>query len=121
MKTTIYELLGMIKDNKVPKKIIYRKKLWKYDIQDKDYWTNSYDGTEWLFDEYIITDILNEEATILETTITYKQDKKIEKLGFENTTTPTSASENEAFLMTCINFVSIKIDEIIDFISKEEK
>lgn len=69
MKTTIYELLGMIKDNKAPKKIIYRENLWEYDIQDKDYWANSYDGTEWLFDDYIISNILNDEVEILETTI----------------------------------------------------
>ena len=88
MKIRIIELLEMIANGqKPPKKIMYDNKLWEYDVQDKDYWTNHYDGTEWLFDECVITAILNDEVEILETTITYKQDniqhKKIEPLKYE--------------------------------------
>lgn len=78
MKTTIYELLGMIKDNNTPKKIIFKNLVytWYESEVEKDYES----GTHWLFDEYVITDILNDEVEILETTITYKPDK-IEKVN----------------------------------------
>lgn len=101
MKTTIIDILNKIaRGEEPPKKIIYDSKLWEYDNQNKDYFTNHYDGTEWLFDEYVIQDILNDEVEILETTITYKPDK-IEKLKFDMS----------------INFIdqfTDKINEIID-------
>lgn len=131
MKTTIYELLGMIKDDKAPKKIFYREKLWEYDAQDKDYWTISYDGTEWLFDEYLTLDILNDEVEILETTITIKDDKftgweaeakcddeknllvsnKIEKIDNSYYHLP----QDEQYQL-----FKHKINEIIDYIQKEK-
>ena len=70
MKTTIYELLGMIKDGKAPKRIVFKNNYYEWFDDDKDYIAE----THWLFDEYVITDILNDEVQILETTITYKQD-----------------------------------------------
>ena len=129
MKTDIYTLLGMIKDGKAPYKIMYKSKLWEYDNQSKDYFTNHYDGTEWLFDEYVITEILNEEVEILETTITMKDDKftgweaetkcddeknllasnKIEKLEKSNG----YSAENY------IEEMFDKINEIIDYIQKD--
>lgn len=82
MKTTIYELLGMIKEGKAPKKILFNDEEWewyKFDYKNKNSWD--------LFDEYVITDILNNEVIILETTITYNANQlcgggseKIEKL-----------------------------------------
>lgn len=81
MKTTIYELLGMIKDNKAPRSIYYEENMYMYDEKIQEYWCNEIDtGTKWLFDEYDLVSILNDEVEILETTITYKQFKRIEKL-----------------------------------------
>lgn len=74
MKTTIYELLGMIKDGKAPKRIVFKNNCYEWFDDDKEYITE----THWLFDEYVITDILNEEVEILETTITYNQDDYIQ-------------------------------------------
>lgn len=80
MKTTIYELLGMIKDNKAPISIYYKGNMYMYDDTSNDYWYNELDsGTSFLFDEYDLISILNDELEILETTITYKPDK-IKKL-----------------------------------------
>ncbi len=65
MKISIYELLGKMKDFEAPNKIIYDTKLWTYngnDYEDENNWE--------LFDEYVLLDILNDEVTILETTIT---------------------------------------------------
>lgn len=69
MKTDIYTLLGMIKDGKPPKKIIFKEDIYEYRCSDCiDYYCDKDSG--WLFDDYDITDILNDEVTILETTIT---------------------------------------------------
>ena len=110
MKTTIYELLGMIKDNNAPKKILYKGVIWEYKENEKDY--SNKEWNEWLFDVYLITEILNDFIEILETTITYKQDK-IEKI-----------SEEEMKLWheqpALYDDLAHKVNEIIDILNKEE-
>lgn len=71
MKTDIYGLLGMIKDGNIPQKIIFGDYLYTYNKSRNDYETyiDKFER-EYLFDEYIVFDILNEEVIILETTIT---------------------------------------------------
>lgn len=98
MKTTIYELLGMIKDDKAPKKLYFKNEIFEYDEKEKDY--VHIDFTEYLFDVYLITDILNDEVEILDE----KEDKKIEKLNI---------SDIDYFTM------NKKINEIIDKLNKE--
>lgn len=69
---TIYELLGLIKDGKAPKKIKFYDRIFEYEYQLKDYYYESYslfeDGIE------IISDSLNDKVEIIE------EDNKIEKL-----------------------------------------
>lgn len=77
MKTTIYELLGMIKDNKAPKKIMYGGDTYTYCEEEKDYVSDENDSFS-IFQDMVISKILNEEVEILETTITYKQDDYIQ-------------------------------------------
>ena len=80
MKTTIYDLLGRLKNNNAPRSVYYKGDMYKYDETSNDYWCNELDsGTRWLFDEYVITDILNDEVIIYEDHTTYKPDK-IEKI-----------------------------------------
>lgn len=86
MKTTIYDLLGMIKDGKVPRKIVFKGNTYTYIFTANDY-ENVKLSNDWIFNDYVITDILNEEVTILETTITLKgvqkcseANNKIEKI-----------------------------------------
>lgn len=63
-------------------------------------------------DDRQLKDYLNDEMEII------KEDKKIEKCKVNfNTTLPNKATENEAFMMTCINWVADKVDEIIDHIN----
>ena len=154
MKTTIYELLGMIKDNKAPKKIMYDNQIWKYNERDG----YAYDGTYWkskeykniengdnLFDEYVITDILNDEVEILETTlnignmninsrsIPFDGDQKIEKLettlNIEDMNITTNKigkinidifDDNEITNINKMKHLAIRINEIIDKLNKEE-
>ena len=75
MKTTIYDLLGMIKDGKAPKKIMYDGLIFSFDNVDKDYYREEYGNLfEYLFNDMQTDAFLNDEVEILETTITYKQD-----------------------------------------------
>ena len=76
MKTIIYELLGMIKDDIPVKRVLFRNRIYEYDEDGKDYFNEEYG---WLLDGYSTLSILNEPVEILETTITYKPDK-IEKI-----------------------------------------
>lgn len=74
---TIYELLGLIKDDKVPKKIKYKNMMWKYLIEDSDY--TKPDEDYWLFQDYIpnnltLADCLDDNIEIIE------EDKDIELL-----------------------------------------
>lgn len=114
MKTTIYELLGMIKDGKAPKKIYYKNEIFEYDEKEKDY--AHIDFTEYLFDVYLITDILNDEVEILETTITYKQDDKIKKL--EEKTSEIRFAIEHLGIETVLATYSSKINEIIEVLNE---
>ena len=112
MKTTIYELLGMIKDNKAPNVIKYQENILAYDRQSQDYYCEEYGNLfEYLINERRTGEFLNEPVEILETTITYKQDNKIRKLD-ENSNIFNKGfidkfTENELILIN-------KINEIID-------
>ena len=102
----IIDLLNKIANgDEPPKKIYYKNEIFEYDEKEKDY--VHIDFTEYLFDVYLITEILNDEVEILETTITYKPDK-IEKLDLEEINKNISLGvKNDIYL-------AIKINEIID-------
>ena len=79
MKITIYELLGMIKDGKAPKKIKYRQNIFGFIHSLADYKPDDitkYNGNyllHYLFEEEV--NFLNDEVEIIE------EPKKIEKWG----------------------------------------
>jgi hypothetical protein len=110
MKTRIIDILNKIANGeKPPKKIIFREQEYEYDIGERDYYYCN-GAIYWLFDEYVITDILNDEVEILETTITYKPDK-IGKLTYENTFENNSDMEVQEVLAN-------KINEIIEVLNE---
>lgn len=75
MKTTIIELLTKIsKYENMPYKIEYKNEIYTYDEKAKDY--KGYVG-DYLFDEYVISDILNDDVYILEMTITMNKKEDI--------------------------------------------
>lgn len=82
MKITIYELLGMIKDNKAPKKIRYSSYVFKYtgDKRLSRMYVMEHQET-YLFRDMVST--LTNEVEILESA-TYKQDEQndISKLPY---------------------------------------
>lgn len=105
-----------------PKKIMYKGTIWEYKENEKDY--SSVEWNEWLFDVYLITEILNDYIEILETTITYTPNelkwggkiKKIERCDEHDMTDYGEIYKprfNEEILRR-------KINEIIDYINKDQ-
>ncbi len=119
MKITMYELLGLVKDGKAPKKIKYHNYICYYD--DGDYKLEN--GSEWLFaNEYIDLKYLNETVEILE------EEKKIpEKLKLQihhsNLSNLTLHEEqlekNDNTLVDCFEEVEKKFNEIIDYLKSK--
>ena len=115
MKITIYELLGLVKDGKAPKKIKYEDEIWEC---SKEEYYSCKDGSILLGDlffNYKIQTFINDEVEIIE------ESKKIEKitvrektLGFPNGEW-TARNMDKAF--------ANKINELIDEINnlKEKK
>lgn len=116
MKITVYELLGLVKDGKAPKKIKFNYSIYEYK------WSNAYqekcyvNGDNYrLWENLNLNSDLNDEVEIIE------EPKKIEKitvrektLGFPNGEW-TARNMDKAF--------AIKINELIDEINdlKENK
>ena len=109
MKITMYELLGLVKDGKAPKKIIYNNIALEYSESCEDYY-RYYDSGLFEYKFTNCVNFLNDEVEIIE------EDKKIEKitvrektLGFPNGEW-TARNMDKAF--------AIKINELIDEINK---
>ena len=107
MKITIYELLGLVKDGKAPKKIKYNGVVLVYEDAYEDYWC--YSG-KYLFEYKFATcnDFLNDYVEIIE------DPKKIEKIArcdsFKVNGELYKPTENQEILR-------IKINELIDEIN----
>ena len=102
----IIDILNIIaRGEEPPKKIVFRNEVYIY--EDDDYYTDTYNDA--IFDYHEITDILNEEVTLIETTITYKPGK-IEKINLSNKLTWAEINEN-------FENIGNKINEIIDHIN----
>lgn len=67
MKITIYELLGLVKDGKAPKKIKYDDKIWDYRNDSQDYSCfNENDLIGRLFYSLPINEFINNYVEIIE-------------------------------------------------------
>ena len=124
MKITIYELLGLVKDGKAPKKILLNGI--KFEYQGDDYLYKDEDKKEhWLFstsytDKYIwLENFLKAEVEIIE------ESKKIEKLepvrgsDLSDLTDKDMVLKNNALIELCktLNNMNNKINELIDEIN----
>lgn len=76
MKITIYELLGLVKDGKAPKKIKYEDEIWECSKEKYYSCKNGRILLGDLFFNYKIQTFINDEVEIIE------ESKKIEKLRF---------------------------------------
>ena len=115
---TIYELLGLVKDKKVPKNIKYEYVIWEYSLQENDYRKGKEDY--WLFEDYFpnnlnFLDCLQDQVEILE-------DNKliIEKLRIaRNDITYDDGSMRDDELADSIIEIKDKMNEIIDYINRK--
>ena len=110
MKTTIYELLDLIKNDKAPKKIKYNELIWCFDDGLEDYEQQGIRLFDFLFKRLVTSTALEEEVEIIE------EPKKIEKIARCDDVKMThygelyKPTENEEILR-------IKINELIDEIN----
>ena len=113
---TVYELLGLIKDNKAPKKIKYENIIWKYNIKENEY-IKEINENYWLFQDYFpnnlnFMDCLNDKVEIIE-------DKKeeLEELDmFDDLQDILNKADNGVVLNAihkCLTSEKYKINEII--------
>lgn len=108
MKITMYELLGLVKDDKAPKKIIYDDIALIYDEEIKDYWHYC---DKYLF-EYKFAecnDFLNDYVEIIE------EPKKIEKIPLPSFDEFKRMSAEERYVITAKEYDLL--DELIDEIN----
>ena len=117
----MYELLGLIKDGKAPKKIKYDDKIWDYSNEDQDYY--NLDETDnlfgHLFNDLTTNSFINNYVEIIE------EPKKIEKLepvrgsDLSDLTDKDMILRNNALVELCktLNNMNNKINELIDEIN----
>lgn len=113
MKITIYELLGLIKDGKEPKKIKYNGEIWECN-DDKEYSNEGHkDLFEKLFYELYISELINSEVEIIE------ESKEIEKIKFNGDEFYSdyinawiSKNKTDAYCEFLMNKINDLIDEI---------
>lgn len=120
MKITMYELLGLVKDGKQPKKIKYSSCIMIYDVDENDYRTpekDYYDADaktyKYLTDCIDLFTDLNDEVEIIE------EPKKIEKIKSNGdefycdyTDTWISKDKTDAYCEYLMNKTNELIDEI---------
>ena len=120
MRTTMYELLGLVKDGKAPKKIKFRNEIYEYENHIKDGFID-YVGIEKEDDEvfylssYIgnnyISDIFTDEVEIIE------ELKKIEKEDLFKLDESMSKASLVAWQKANNGILKKKINELIDEIN----
>ena len=81
MKTTIYELLGMINNDIFIKRILFKNQVYEYKEDAKDYYNEEYG---WIFDEYDLISILKDSFNYLQKLAEDEIPDKIEKLDLSN-------------------------------------
>lgn len=124
MKTiTIYELIGLVKDGKAPKKILIKDKVYYLLVDEKHYvYSLSKDIRQWdlFIDEKIrISQNLDLEVTILDEN--YLENKPLEekkmpkKLDLQYKDIIYNSNFKEEILMYCDNLQD-KLNEIIDYL-----
>lgn len=123
MKITMYELLGLVKDGKQPKKIKYSSYIMIYDADENDYRTpeKDYYAADVKTYKYLTECIdlftgLNDEVEIIE------ESKKIEKIPIsmdDNSMPFVMGSQYKRLSYSEIDLMmATKINELIDEINK---
>ena len=114
IKITIYELLGLMKDGKAPKKIKYNGVIAEYDEKLFDYWNeNLFRDTGFLFKGIFGNDEnhLNDEVEIIE------EEKEIEHINIQYWRDDKYTPEER--INVCMTTINELIDVINDMRDKE--
>ena len=108
MKITMYELLGMIKDDKAPKKVKYINSIWEYDKKTKDYFHDDL----WLIYSMNSIGLTEREVEILE------EEKEIpEKIkSLNNVGNSSDIGEFKDKQQLNNHLIKDKLNEIIDYL-----
>ncbi len=111
MKTiTMYELLGLVKDGKAPKKIKYINSIWEYNKEIKDYLNDNL----WLIRSMNSIALIEREVEILE------EEKKIpEKLSTWYCLGKQSDEDNIKYANYNFDAMYVKINEICDYLKSK--
>ena len=121
MKITIYELLGLVKDNKAPKKVLVNDSYYEYNRWGNDYTDVQMANNYWLFKDYTFGgngNRLNDEVEIIE------EEKDIEELGLKQIENGTGNYYllNEYGTKCCLTkhskIIADKVNELIKAINK---
>lgn len=110
---SVYELLGLIKDGKAPKKIKYENIIWKYNLEENEYIEDRKDYRR--FQDYFsnnlnFLDCLNDKVEILE------EDKPIiEKLNLDR-----EPLKGEEVPRAIDYLLEGRINEVIEFLNRKE-
>lgn len=105
MKITIYELLGLVKDGKAPKKIKYEYSIYELTPEKDNYYCKN--QMKWFTNEINSLEVLNNEVKIIE------EDKKISFEKIEELTCGTYDFETQT-----INLLIKNQKRLIDEINK---
>ena len=121
MKITMYELIGLVKDGKAPKKIKYSSCVMIYDVDENDYRTpekDYYDADvktyKYLTDCIDLFTDLNDKVEIIE------EPKKIEKISWrekESLAGNLMANEKQEILARRTEKLKSSLNELIDEIN----
>ena len=121
MEITMYELLGLVKDGKQPKKIKYSSCIMIYDVDENDYRTpekDYYDADvktyKYLTDCIDLFTDLNDKVEIIE------EPKKIEKISWrekESLAGELTANEKQNILARRTEKLKSSLNELIDEIN----
>lgn len=110
MKITIYELLGLIKDDKAPKTIKYDNYIWTLRTQFNDYWNDA---------SYLITNGFDEwensKDFLKETVEIIKEEKEIEKIIIKDMKIQAQSTGNYCYSISQpMKIIINKLNEVID-------
>ena len=116
-----YELLGMIKKGNNPEKVKYDDTVYEWD--NDSYYYDNYDDISYLSKDIIF------EKDMFKKNIEIIEDKKIEKITLKGEKINLGStsdwlinpSDNEQKICSCIDSISIKINEIIEVLNEKEK
>lgn len=114
MKVSYYELLGMIKENKQPNKVVYKDKSYLWD-------GNNYcsDHCNFMVSYFNEVNMFDKNITILEPSEIIEEDKEIEELKLCSFNKFKTMSPEERYHVTAIEYD--KINELIKEVNKLKK